>query len=78
VQSGLALDGGTNSSGTHPQMWVANATPDQQWVIQPSGTGFSITSVQSHLVLDGGTNQVGVNPQMYGTNSSVDQQWLFQ
>jgi hypothetical protein len=59
-------------------MWPANSTVDQQWVIQPSGGGYSISSVQSGLVLDGGANLVGTNPQMYGTNGTVDQQWKFQ
>jgi len=63
---------------THPQMWSANGTVDQQWVIQPSGSGYSITSVQSNLVVDGAANQVGVNPQMYNANGTVDQQWMFQ
>jgi hypothetical protein len=76
VQSGLALDGGANSSGTHPQMWTSNGTVDQQWVFQASGSGDSITSVQSGLVLDGGTNTKGANPQMYSSNGTVDQQWI--
>jgi len=59
-------------------MWSANGTVDQQWVIQPSGSGYSITSVQSNLVVDGAANQVGVNPQMYNANGTVDQQWMFQ
>jgi hypothetical protein len=34
VQSGLALDGGTNQSGSNPQMWTPNGTPDQQWQLR--------------------------------------------
>ena len=76
VQSGLALDGGANQSGTNPQLWSANGTVDQQWVIQPAGTGYSITSVQSGLALDGAVNQVATHPQMYPVNGSIDQQWV--
>ena len=78
TQSGLALDGGANNSGTNPQMWTANSTADQQWVFQPLGSGWSITSWQSNLVLDGGVNASGTHPQMYLLNSTVDQQWLLQ
>ena len=34
VQTGLALDGGANQSGTNPQLWSANGTVDQQWKFQ--------------------------------------------
>jgi hypothetical protein len=59
-------------------MWTANGTVDQQWILQPSGSGYSITSVQSGLALDGGVNQIGSNPQMYSVNGTVDQQWVLQ
>jgi hypothetical protein len=78
VQSGLALDGGVNTSGKLVQMWPLNGSPDQQWLLQPSGSGTSITSVQSGLALDGGTNKAGTNPQMWTSNGTADQQWTFQ
>jgi hypothetical protein len=77
VQSGLALDGGANTKGTLVQMWGSNGTSDQQWLLQPSGSGTSITSVQSGLALDGGTNASGTHPQMWTSNGTVDQQWTF-
>jgi hypothetical protein len=61
-----------------PQLWTANGTADQQWLIQPSGTGYSITSLQSGLAFDGGVNQVATYPQMYPVNGTVDQQWVLQ
>ncbi|MDR3749918.1 MAG: Vps62-related protein [Terracidiphilus sp.] len=78
VQSGLALDGGANTSGTLVQMWTSNGTVDQQWLLKPSGSGTSITSVQSGLALDGGTNSSGTHPQMWTSNGTADQQWTFQ
>jgi hypothetical protein len=78
VQSGLALDGGANQKGTPVQMWTSNGSPDQSWIIQPSGTGASITSVQTGLALDGGANQSGTNPQMWTANGTADQQWVIQ
>ena len=77
VQSGLALDGGANTRGTLVQMWTSNGTSDQQWLLQPSGSGTSITSVQSGFALDGGTNASGTHPQMWTSNGTVDQQWIF-
>jgi hypothetical protein len=78
VASGLALDGGANAQGTLVQLYSSNGTPDQLWNIQPSGSGYSITSVQSGLALDGGTNALGTNPQMWPANGTADQQWMIQ
>jgi hypothetical protein len=78
VQSGLALDGGANQQGTLPQTWTSNGSPDQVWIIQPSGSGASITNVQSGLALDGGANQSGTHPQLWTANGTPDQQWLIQ
>jgi len=78
AQSGLALDGGANQQRTLVQMWTPNGTPDQTWIIAPSGSGASITSSQTGLALDGGANQSGTNPQMWTANGTVDQQWIIQ
>ena len=75
VQTGLALDGGPNTSGTNPWLYGLNNSPDQQWQIAPSGSGYSIISVQSGLALDGGANTSGTHPQLFGSNGTPDQQW---
>ena len=75
VQTGLALDGGPNTSGTNPWLYGSNNSPDQQWQIAPSGSGYSIISVQSGLALDGGANTSGTHPQLFGSNGTPDQQW---
>jgi hypothetical protein len=78
LSSGLALDGGPNAQGTLVQMYSSNGTPDQLWNIQPSGSGYSITSVESGLALDGGANAVGTHPQVWPANGTADQQWNIQ
>jgi len=78
VSSGLALDGDANAQGTLIQLYSSNGTADQLWNIQPSGSGYSITSVQSGLALDGGANALGTNPQMWPANGTADQQWMIQ
>ena len=86
VQPGMALDvyGFGNANGTSVQLWYANHTCNQQWLVESQGDGtykISAYSGQNSLqVLDyaGGNTSNGNPVTTYEDTGSDNQRWYFQ
>ena len=82
LDSGMAVDvtGGWSDNGTNIQLWEANNTGAQKFVISLVKDGYyKIANESSKKVLDvaGGLKRSGVNVQLYEYNGTDAQLWRF-
>ena len=82
VNSGkvIDLDGAITKNGRNIHQYASNGTRAQKWIVQQSGSGYSIVSaIDTSFALDirNGSVYSGSNIQLYKSNNTAAQQWTF-
>ena len=79
LDTGMSLDiaGGSTVNGANVQLYTANGTNAQKFVIYDEGDGYSIRNIGSEKYVDvsGGTLATGTNVQSYEDNDTRAQRW---
>ena len=68
-------------SGQNVWQYASNGTRAQKWIVQKSGSAYTIASaLDSNYVLDlsNGTVRSGGNIQIYQSNGTSAQKWCFE
>lgn len=76
----IDLDGAITKNGRNIHQYASNGTRAQKWIVQQSGSGYSIVSaIDTSFALDirNGSVYSGSNIQLYKSNNTAAQQWTF-
>lgn len=76
----IDLDGAITKNGRNIHQYASNGTRAQKWIVQQSGSGYSIVSaIDASFALDirNGSVYSSSNIQLYKSNNTAAQQWTF-